>query len=82
MQTLTDRKNEEFILICRDRKYSELLNCVPLYVGDKAMPNLGFETLYFTIETKEEAMDILRQYKARELPDFRRTAGLYFRELL
>lgn len=81
-QTLTDRKGEEFILICRDRKYSELLNCVPIYTGDKAMPNLGFETLYFTIESRDEAEDILRQYKERELPDFRRTAGLYYRDVL
>ncbi|MDO5332347.1 MAG: U32 family peptidase, partial [Bacillota bacterium] len=80
-QILTDRMNEEFQLICRNKKYSELLNCVPIYIADKGMPDIDFETLYFTVESKQEAEKIYNQYINKQTPDFRRTAGLYFREL-
>lgn len=78
---LVDRKGEHFPILCRERQYSELFNCVPLYVGDKRLPDVGFETLYFTMETKEECRAVYRRYVRREAPDFRRTAGLYFREV-
>lgn len=80
-QVLKDRMNEEFMLMCHERQYSELLNCVPIYVADKNVPSVDFETLFFTIETKLEAEEIFNQYKLKESPGFRRTAGLYFREL-
>ena len=80
-QMLKDRMNEEFMLICHGKQYSELLNCVPTYVADKGVPEVDFETLFFTVETKEEAEKIYNQYINRETPEFRRTAGLYFREL-
>ena len=79
---LKDRKGERFPVVCRERRYSELLNCVPLYVGDRRLPKVGFETLYFTIETRETCETVYRTYVRRETPAFRRTAGLYFRELL
>ncbi len=79
---LTDRLNERFPLLCRDRQYSELLNCVPLYIGDKKRPAVDFETLYFTVESSRECEDILKIYKQACSPDFRRTNGLYYRELL
>ncbi len=78
---LIDRKGEHFPIICRERQYSELLNCVPLYVGDRRLPPVGFETLYFTTETREQCAAVYRQYVNREAPAFRRTAGLYFREV-
>jgi len=80
-QVLTDRMNEEFRLICHKKQYSELLNCVPVYIADKSVPDIDFQTLYFTVETKEEAQEIYNQYINKETPSFRRTAGLYFREL-
>ena len=80
-QILKDRMNEEFMLICHNKQYSELLNCVPIYVADKGIPDVDFETLFFTVESKDEAEKIYNQYKAKETPEFRRTAGLYFREL-
>lgn len=79
---ITDRKNVSFNIICRGRKYSELLNCVPVYVGDKSVPKLDFEELYFTIESKEQCERIYSMYMEKAAPDFDRTAGLYFRELL
>ena len=79
---LVDRKGEHFPIICRERQYSELLNCVPLYVGDRRRPDAGFETLYFTIETREQCREVYEAYTAGAPADFRRTAGLYFREVL
>lgn len=79
---LIDRKGEHFPIICRERQYSELLNCVPLYVGDRRRPDTGFETLYFTIETREQCEKVYETYLAGAPADFRRTAGLYFREVL
>lgn len=78
---LTDRMHETFPVICRDRRYSELLNCVPIYTGDKHIPTTDFETLYFTIESAEECAEILRAYRNKEKPVFRRTGGLYFRDV-
>ena len=79
---LTDRMGEEFTIICREKQYSELLNCVPLYVGDRSIPDLGFELLYFTTESAEECAEIFRLCKEKAPLPGRRTAGLYFRELL
>ena len=78
---LTDRMDERFQMICHGKKYSELLNCVPLYVADKTVPDVDFQTLYFTVEDKASAEKIYNMYKGFEPADFRRTAGLYFREL-
>lgn len=79
---LTDRMRERYPLLCRDRKFSELLNCVPVYVADRRMPDTDFETLYFTVESKEQCRHVLELYREGKTPDFKRTGGLYFRELL
>ena len=79
---LTDRKGERFRILCHDSQYSELLNCVPLYAADKALPEFSFCTLYFTVESREECSDIFGMVQRKEDPPFRRTAGLYNRELL
>ncbi|MCR4805972.1 MAG: U32 family peptidase [Clostridia bacterium] len=82
LASLTDRTGAEFPLICREKKYAEILNCVPLYAGDRSRPRLDFEELYFTIETKERCGEVLALYLAGLPLDAPRTAGLYFRELL
>lgn len=79
---ITDRLGEKFTLICRSKKYSELLNCVPLYVADKPIPNCDFQTLYFTTETREEAAQIRDLVLSKADFPGRKTGGLYFRELL
>ncbi|MDO4492990.1 MAG: U32 family peptidase [Clostridia bacterium] len=79
--TLTDERNERFPLICRDKRYRELLNSVPLYVADKRIAPVDFATLYLTTETREEAEHVVRLFTEKAAPDFRRTNGLYFREL-
>ena len=79
---LTDRKGVSFPLICREKRYSELLNSVPLYVADKSCPRTSFELLYFTVEDAAECRRVTEMYRDHGAPDFPRTSGLYFRELL
>jgi len=78
---LVDRMGESFRIICNKREYSDMLNYVPTYVADKTCPDTDFQTLFFTVENKEEAEKIYDLYRLKEVPEFRRTAGLYFREL-
>lgn len=80
--TLTDAKGIKFKLICRDKKYTEMLNSVPLYVGDKLIDGLDFETLYFTDESEAVIKRVIDAYFAKNDVDFPHTNGLYFRELI
>ncbi|MEG0692322.1 MAG: DUF3656 domain-containing protein, partial [Oscillospiraceae bacterium] len=49
---LTDRMGMRFKIICNRQKYSELLNCNPLYMADRLheVAPLSFGILYFTTE--------------------------------
>ena len=78
---LTDAKGITFKLICRDKKYTEMLNSVPLYIGDKAIDGLEFETLYFTYEQDSAIKRVIDAYYAKSDVDFPHTNGLYFREV-
>ena len=82
VRVMIDRKGEKFTLLCREKAYSELLNCVPLYVADKPVPLLDFETLYFTTEDQNQCQYIMQLYEEKSVPPFRKTGGLYYRELL
>jgi putative protease len=82
VRMLTDRKGEKFTLLCREKNYSELLNCVPLYIADKPVPSLDFETLYFTTEDQNQCKYIVQLYEGKSAPSFRKTGGLYYRDLL
>ena len=79
---LTDRIGERFTVICREKQYSELLNCVPLYVGDRSLPPLDCGILYFTTESAEECRAACEAYVNKSELSVRKTAGLYFRRLL
>ena len=81
-RVLTDRIGEKFTMLCRNGQYSELLNCVPLYTADKQTPASDFELLYFTTETRDECEEISLLSKEGLEPDFRKTSGLYFRNLI
>lgn len=78
-QTLTDRKGIQFTVLCENKKYSTLLNSVPLYLGDHPLPKTDFASLYFTTETKEECILATETFLKKEYPPFRRTTGLYKR---
>ena len=82
IRPLIDRKGEKFTLLCREKTYSELLNCVPLYIADKPVPPLDFETLYFTTEERNQCKYIMQLYEEQSALPFRKTGGLYYRELL
>ena len=79
---VTDRKGASFPLVCRDRRYSTLLNSVPLYLCDKQLPPLDFYAVYLTIETAEEARALIRAAANGDAPGSPRTTGLAFRKLL
>ena len=79
---LTDRKGIKFPMICRNRKYSVLLNSVPMYVGNKILPSLDFVTLYFTIEAPEKCAEIYDAFRRKDTIEGKKTNGLYSRELL
>ena len=79
---VSDRKNAEFPLLCMDRKYSVLLNSVPLYLGDKPLPPLDFYAVYLTTETAEEAKTLIDAVRAHAPYKGPYTTGLAFRKLL
>ena len=79
---VTDRKGAMFPLICRERRYSTLLNSVPLYLCDKQLPPLDFYAVWLTIETKDEAAALIRSAIAGDPPVTPHTTGLAFRKLL
>ena len=79
---VTDRKGAAFPLICRERRYSTLLNSVPLYLCDKQLPPLDFYAVYLTIESKDEAAALIRAAIVGDPPGSPHTTGLAFRKLL
>lgn len=79
---VTDRKGATFPLVCRNRRYSTLLNSVTLYLCDKPLPPLDCFAVYLTIETKEEAAALIRSAIRKDPPDMPHTTGLAFRKLL
>ncbi|NLA76616.1 MAG: U32 family peptidase [Clostridiales bacterium] len=82
INSLADRRGTDFTVLCSDKKYSSLLNSVPLCVSDKDMTGLDFYTLYFTTESVQRCEYIANCFASGALPDFERTNGLYFRELI
>ena len=79
---ISDRKNIEFNVLCHDKVYSVLHNSVPLYICDKINLNCDFTTMYFSNESKEECKEILKLCKNKQSAPFKKTAGLYLREVL
>lgn len=79
---ITDRMNTDFYIVCSAKKYSSLLNSVPLYIGDKTVKNIDFFTLYFTVEKPEICKKIFSSYISKASISGKKTGGLYYRELL
>ena len=79
---LVDRKGVTFPMICHDRRYTTLLNSVPLYLGDKALPPFDFATLYFTTEDRDTCRRVYDGFRQGAVPWFERTSGLAYRTLL
>ena len=79
---ITDRMGEKFPVMCKDRQYSVLYNTVPLYLGDKALPQTDFVLMSFTGEKKYEIKNIIFSYENKKALAGRKTAGLFEREVL
>ena len=80
---LTDRLGKEFPVLCHRRRYSQLLNTVPLYLGDKQDVLIGFShvTLRFTTESGGRCERVVQLWREGAPLREERTNGLYFREL-
>lgn len=76
-RTLKDRKNTEFTVLCHNRKYSTLLNSVPLYTGNMRQPKADFTTLYFTTEEKRDIENIITLFCEKQKFPGVKTAGMY-----
>lgn len=79
---ITDRKNINFPVLCHNKEYSVLHNSIPLYTCDKIDLNCDFYTMYFSNETRKECEEIYITCKNKKSPSFKKTAGLYLREVL
>ena len=79
---LTDRMGVEFPVECGGKRYSSLLNSLPLHIAEKDWRGFDFVTLYFTVESREECQQVLADYRCRRKARGSRTGGLYYRELL
>lgn len=78
---LTDRKRKKFPVVCRDGESAEVLNSVPLWLGDleKELVSLDFGVARFTVENSVECGRVLDALFRGETPDFDYTRGLFHR---
>ena len=77
---LTDRMRKQFPVLCTgtgDAKYAEVLNSVPLWLGDKALDGMDFGVLRFTVENSVESGMALNTFFRQEAPDFDYTRRLF-----
>ena len=79
-QTIRDRKNVEFPVMC-EGGCAELLNSVPLYLGDKIskFKNLDFFVLRFTVENSVESGENFLNFNKSKMISSGFTRGLYAR---
>lgn len=78
--TLTDRKGFKFPVKCSSYPCVEILNPVPLYLGDRINEiKTDFIHFYFTDEDKNEVSRIVNLYQNGNSYDKKYTRGLYYR---
>lgn len=80
---LTDRMGMKFKIICNRQKYSELLNCNPIYMADRLheVAPLSFGILYFTTETMQQCDKLIKDYQNEVPAHGSFTRGLYYRNV-
>lgn len=81
LSQLTDRYKISFPLICERRRYSILLNSLPLHMADKNIEGIDFSLLYFTIESPDECRRICADFVEGLSPSGKATTGLFYREV-
>ena len=79
---LTDRMGVRFPVECGEKKYSTLLNSVPLSVSGRDTGGADFLLLWFTRETREECAAVTGDFLRNRKTGAEHTGGLYYRQLL
>ena len=81
---LTDRRKVQFPVMCTERRYSQVLNSVPLYLLDKDVAGLGisFGIMRFTVENSVESGGIIDASLQGKAPAVDYTRGLFNRGVL
>jgi putative protease len=78
---LTDRMGTDFPMVCGDKKYTTILNSLPLHIGGKQQARVDFKLMYYTVETKEQCKKAFYEIAADSDSSEPRTGGLYYRTL-
>ena len=79
---LTDRKGVRFGVECGEKKYSTLLNSVPLSVAGRDTRGLDYLLLWFTRESAAECAAVTDDFVHGRKTGGEHTGGLYYRQLL
>ena len=79
---LIDRKNTKFEIECASKRYSVLLNSLPLDIADKLPDNIDYRLLWFTRENSREISRVIERHLSGVGMEGAHTGGLYFRKLL
>ena len=79
--SLTDRRGVQFAVECGERRYSTLLNSLPLHIAGRDDPG-DFRLLWFTRESREQCSRVIEDFLLDRPADGPRTGGLYYRKLL
>ena len=77
---LTDRRGVPFPVECGRKRYSTMLNSVPLDIAGRDAPG-DFRLLWFTRESRAEAESVIGRFVRNERTCAPHTGGLYYREL-
>lgn len=88
-RVITDRKGYQFPVECFKNPCNDILNCVPLRMEDKLhdLRRADHLLLYFTMESPEEAVNIVRLYgdalrgRPMDSPVGDFTRGLFYRQV-
>ena len=77
---LTDRKGYKFRVKCSSYPCTEILNPLPIYLGDRLDEvKTDFIHFYFTDEEKSDITRLVNMYNNGEKPSGKYTRGLYYR---
>ena len=79
---IADRKNVKFPMLC-DGVCTEILNSVPLYMGDRKneIHGVDFFTLRFTVENSVESEENFQVFNNSNKLSKSYTRGLYYRSV-
>ena len=79
---LTDRKSVRFPVECGEKKFSTLLNSVPLDVAGRDTTGVDHLVLWFTRESAQECAAVTENFRRGRKSEAEHTGGLYYRQLL